>query len=629
LRLQGGGGRRPHHQRRRRRRAHRQGTTLIRARRRVAGPLAALVAGAFVAACGAPPPGADGYVRLSNHVDDWRDEVIYQLLVDRFADGDPNNNYSVDRTALAKYQGGDWQGIIDRIDYLKRLGVTTIWISPVVKNVENDANVHGYHGYWTQDFLRPNPHFGDLAKLQEMVEVAHQNGLKVILDIVTNHIGQLFYYDINLNGQPDETVFGAGPRYGGGDPTSPIWRVTEYDPDFQLGGVQAFTSLGSAGIAPILWRYEPDSNHMPVEPPEFQNPAWYSRRGRTLDYEDPEQLLHGDFPGGLKDVNTELPDVRAAMIRVFSHWIGVGNFDGFRIDTIKHVEHGFWQEFAPAMRRYAKSKGKEKFFLFGEAFDGRDDLVGSFTKNNELDSAFYFPLKFQVFDDVFKYNQPTRKIETLFVQRTQNYGAAAHEGGIGVSPQRALVTFLDNHDVPRFLFQKPSLTALHSALFFQFTFDGIPCIYYGTEQELAGGNDPGNRERLWDTGYSTGNATFQLLERLIGLRKLYPPLRRGDLQIRWVTDRTGDEEDAGIYAFERTHDGETVLVVGNASDTKASQTAFMGAQMQTSFPAGTRLQNVFPDDDPQDEVTVGTDGRVAVRVPARGGRVFVRADRIR
>lgn len=583
----------------------------------------------FTVACSEPPPGADGYVRLSNHVEDWRDEVIYQLMVDRFADGDPNNNWNVDRTALGKYQGGDWQGVIDKLDYLKTLGVTTLWISPSVRNVEEDSGFHGYHGYWTQDFERTNAHFGDMAKMQEMVEAAHKKGLKVILDIVTNHIGQLFYYDINMNGVPDANVFGAGPRFGNGQDTSPVWRVTEYDPDFQLEGVVAFTSLGIAGVAPIIWRVEPETNHMPILPAEFQNPLWYNRRGRTLDYDDPPQLLLGDFPGGLKDVNTEVPEVREAMVRVFSKWIERGDFDGFRIDTLKHVEHGFWKVFAPAIRKFAAAKGKQKFFMFGEAFDGRDELVGSFTAKDEMDSVFYFPLKFQVFDDVFRFNQPTRRIEALFEARKRNYSDVPQEGGIGVSPRAALVTFLDNHDVPRFLFQGTPLAALHAAIFFQFTFDGIPCVYYGTEQELAGGNDPANRERLWDTKYRTDSATFAHYQRMIALRKLYPPLRRGDLTIRFVSDNNGNEEDAGMYAFERTYEGEAVLVVGNAHPSKFSQTTRAGAPMSTSFPEGTRLRNVFPDEDTADELTVGAGGTVTVRVPPRGGKLFVRADGVR
>jgi glycosidase len=324
--------------------------------------LFALILVAFVA-CVEPPPGADGYVRLTTEVEDWRDEVIYQLMTDRFADGDASNNFNVDRSALGKYQGGDWQGIIDRIGYLKQLGVTVIWVSPPLKNVEEDAGVAGYHGYWQQDFLRPNPHFGDLAKFQEMVEVAHRNGIKVIQDIVTNHIGQLFYYDINLNGVPDVNLFGSGDR-------SFITRVTEYDPDFRPDGIQAFTSLGEAGLAPVVWRNEPESNHVAVQPPEFQNPDWYYRKGRVTDFNQFDQLTTGDFPGGLKDLKTTHPEVRQALTRAVSFWIRVGNIDGFRIDTLKHVEHGFWQEFAPAIRRFAKSLGKESSSCSGRPSTG-------------------------------------------------------------------------------------------------------------------------------------------------------------------------------------------------------------------------------------------------------------------
>lgn len=107
-------------------------------------------------------------VSLSTHVQDWRDEVIYQLIVDRFHNGDINNDFNVDKRSMSRYHGGDWQGIIDKLDYLQALGVTTLWISPVVKNVEEDAGFASYHGYWTVDFLKHNPHFGDLATLRRL-----------------------------------------------------------------------------------------------------------------------------------------------------------------------------------------------------------------------------------------------------------------------------------------------------------------------------------------------------------------------------------------------------------------------------------------------------------------------------
>ena len=190
-------------------------------------------------------------------VEDWRDEVIYQIVVDRFEDGDPSNNFNVDYFKEAAYHGGDWQGIIDRLDYLDTLGVTALWISPVVKNVESDAGFSSYHGYWTQDFKRVNPHFGDLEKLKELVRQAHARDMKVILDIVTNHVGQLFYYDINRNGKPDIVFFGGGGQGQGsqtdnaGNQGSLLRRVSEWDPEFDYRGIQGFTSLGENGLAPL------------------------------------------------------------------------------------------------------------------------------------------------------------------------------------------------------------------------------------------------------------------------------------------------------------------------------------------------------------------------------------------
>ena len=125
----------------------------------------------------------------SNAEVDWRDQVIYQIMIDRFENGDPNNDFNVEPSVPGKYHGGDWQGVIDKLDYLQSLGVTTLWISPVVKNVEEDAGFASYHGYWTQDFLRPNAHFGDLSKLRELIDKAHEKNMLVILDVVTNHMG--------------------------------------------------------------------------------------------------------------------------------------------------------------------------------------------------------------------------------------------------------------------------------------------------------------------------------------------------------------------------------------------------------------------------------------------------------
>ncbi len=587
--------------------------------------LLAAVASTFLAqACIDPAPVETA--KVETHVTDWRDEIIYQIVVDRFANGDPNNDFGVNPYAPAAYHGGDWQGVIDRLDYIEKLGVTAIWISPVVKNVETDAGVYGYHGYWTQHFTRPNPHFGDLASLRRMVDACHERGIKVILDIVTNHVGQVFYYDINGNGQPDESVFGSGT-------SSDVTHVSEYDPDYDPDGVQAQTSLGGAGLAPVVFFNDPSTNRIGTQPEEFRNPDWYNRKGRVYDWGQPDQVITGDFPGGLKDLKTTHPDVRDALVRAYGYWIGAADFDGFRIDTVKHVEHGFWQTFCPRIREHAASLGKRNFFMFGEAFDGDDALIGSFTFDQELDSVFQFSHKFQVIDGVFKHGGPTSVIESLHAARATNYGAVPHpagptaETGEGLSPQELLVNFIDNHDIPRFLYDRPSIEALHSVLVYLMTIDGIPCIYYGTEQDFDGGNDPHNREDLWSSGYDTTGATFGLIARLAALRRQHAPLRRGDMQIRWSTDRTGDEPDAGIIAFERTYQGQTVLVVVNASDTHASETSYAwagGEHMQTSFAAGTVLVNVLDDADTTDDVvTVGAAGRLVVHVLARGAKIYV------
>lgn len=576
----------------------------------------------WLLACADPSPYAQN-PEITNHVEDWRDEVIYQVLVDRFANGDLNNDYNVtyDDSNLSRYMGGDYQGLIDRVDYLKALGVTTIWISPVVVNVESDAGNGSYHGYWTQDFLNVNPHFGDLPKLREMVDVMHANDIKVVLDIVVNHVGQLFYYDINRNGQADITT------YYSTDGSDTVNIVTEWDPAYDGRGIQGWTSLGESGPAPIGWVDMPEINRVPPNPPEFANPDWYNKRGRVTDWSNFEQVVYGDFPGGLKDLKTTDPAVREALIEVFSYWIEAANLDGFRIDTLKHVEHEFWQEFCPAIRDHCSLIGKEKFLMFGESFDGDDALIGSYTFDEQVDSVVYFSQKYQIYDDVFKYNQPTTKVQTLYAARDTNFGTTAHTRGAGHAPRDILVNFIDNHDIPRFLYDKNSVPALKNAVTYLLTQDGIPCLYYGTEQGFAGGNDPANREPLWLSGYDTDGDVFQHVAGLTALRQAYAPLRRGDFQIRWVTDRVSGEEDSNILAFERSYEGESVLVVLNTSDDHPSHTAYQGNGMPVSFEPGTQLVEVWPEDSGR-TFTVESDGTVTIDVGPRDGVVLVPAENV-
>jgi len=640
---------------------------------------------------------------------DWRDQVIYQIMVDRFADGDPNNNFNVAPSVPGRFHGGDWQGIIDHLDYLKGLGVTALWISPVVKNVEEDAGFDSYHGYWTQDLLRPNAHFGDLAKLREMVDAAHAKGMLVILDVVTNHMGQLFYYDINGNGQPDDTVFGGGFSHTclqicAQTPTacSPdeltycaqgkdyLERIIEWDPDYDPRGVQGWTSLGFSGPADVRFTDWPDRNRTPPPRPPawfgwpddkkwFDDPSWYHRKGRvylwwheaayTTEFVR-EQETQGDFPGGLKDLDTDNPDVQLAMKKSFQYWIDVADFDGFRIDTVKHIDRpeldlnvrGFWGDFTDGMRAEAKKLGKQNFFIFGEAFDGKDDLIGSYTWGGKdakgpfgrFDSVFYFSQKYRGIDTVFGSGGVTKNLECLYNARTgrnptdpwcmtNGYPAGpdfqptphapSAEGGIGLAPQQVLVNFLDNHDLPRFMFEKSDPALLRGALQYLMTWDGIPCVYYGTEQGFAGGVDPKNREDMFRgneaLGYApfaTDHATYKLVQGLIQMRKDHVALRRGTVSPVWSTTMPGARRDAGIFAFERVDPMETALVVLNASDQSSESCAPVadgGACVRTTLPANTTLKDVMAGSDGQ-TFMVKADGTIDVTVPAHSGRVLVK-----
>lgn len=586
---------------------------------RALSPVLAVLA---ASACVSLPEEGDPVV-LSTHVGDWRDEVIYQVLVDRFANGDINNDYQVKPGALARYQGGDWKGMEDHLDYIQSLGVTTLWISPVVRNVETDADVDGYHGYWAQDLTQTNPHFGDIVSLRSMIRAAHALKMKVVLDIVTNHMGQVFFYDMNLNGTPDIYIGGTGT-------TSPVTRVSEFDPDWDFRGVQAATSLGLAGRAPIVFIQDPKIQRIPAAPGILGTARGYHGFGRILNYDEEKQTRLGDFPGGLKDVATELPEVRATMVDAYAKWVELADFDGFRIDTVKHVEHEFWKVFSAGIRARLDRQGKKKFLMFGEAFDGNDQLLGSYTQPGELDSVFYFSQHYQVYRDIFQYaHDPTKQkgtsqIKELWESRAKNWSGEPQQLGVGIAPAKMPVNFMDNHDVSRFLFEaKNDVAALRNALTLLLTEEGIPCIYYGTELDFRGGNDPANREVLWEKGFATSGDTFRHIAKLNRIRKALPALRRGDTTVVWSTKNVADEQDAGMFAFERTGGdagSDYALVVMNTNAKKESSTANAGVVMQTTKPS-TKFVDVL---NPGGKTFESDgDGRVEVAVPAQSSVILV------
>lgn len=527
-----------------------------------------------------PPPPAP---KLETWVEDWRDEVMYQLLVDRFENGDAANDLELDAAAPRGYHGGDWAGVRQRLEYLERLGATTIWISPIVKNLPG-----GYHGYWTLDFELVNPSFGTEAELRALVDEAHARGMKVIVDVVVNHVGAVGFYDQDLDGVHDEG---------------------EENPGYQREGVRA----NDGSLAPLI--FFPDVTPSPAL---FAQAGSYNGRGKVLDWNDADQVVNGDFPqGGLKDLRTTSPEVRAELIRIYAGWIERLDVDGFRLDTLKHVEASFWREFASAMRERAAAAGKERFLLFGEAFDGNYDVLAPYTKNFGPDSVVDFRLKFGGFDDVFGRGGPTQTLEQIWQDKERKFESLLVPGGAGQPSTKLLVNFLDNHDVVRFSNAFPEPGRLRAALAYLFLYDGIPCLYYGTEQGFSGAEDPYNREDLFATGFPEDGALFGYIAQLTALRKELAPLRRGALQFKWSTTHTGEEGDAGVVAFERYTETERVLVVVNASG--GDRVTSSGGDMQTGFVEGTRLVDRLS----AESFLVGPAGKLAVPVGPFGARVLV------
>ena len=361
-------------------------------------------------------------------------------------------------------------------------------------------------------------------------------------------------------------------------------------PRLRWACIQGWTSLGESGPAPINFVYMPEINRVPPNPPEFHNPEWYNRRGRVTDWNVTEQVIKGDFPGGLKDLDTTNPDVTDALIDVFTTWITALNIDGYRIDTVKHVEHAFSAAVLPSMRRHCQELGKDNFLMFGEIFDGNDALISPI-RTGELDSTFYFSHKFQVFDDVFKRGSPRvgSRHSSMSVRSTtarlrrrrhrpctprvvgqfhrQPRHPTFHVGCGGRAKARGTWSTCF-----RWMASRASTTA--------------PSRVLPVAMTLLTASPCGGRTMIVRGPSSSTRAA------LTRLRKTYAPLRRGDFQIRWATDRISGEEDANVIAFERSWEGQSALVVVHAADGTA-HTSFEGNDMPVSFTPGTSYAPCF------------------------------------
>jgi glycosidase len=509
----------------------------------------------------------------------WQRQSIYQIITDRFFNGDPSNdnadgNFDPAGHGGTSVHGGDFKGIEEKLDYVKSLGATAIWISPVVLNVRGE-----FHGYAALDFYKVDPHWGTMADLKHLVQAAHARGILVIDDIVVNHGGNLI--DSADAGYPEFKYPPDGYQLRFRD------AARQYPPPFDLNATNpALTNL-------------------------FHN------NGFIQNYEDTTQLESGELMS-LDDFRTETPYVREQMTKIYQYWIEQAGFDGFRIDTVKHVEMGFWQQWCPAIRDFAAAHGNTHFFMFGEVPHNSDAKCGSYTGtmgggNFKLDSVLDYTLYFKINSIFAGANAGTKPLADHFRALAANYDPTA---------RNRLVTFLDNHDQPRFLsIQGATTDRLKVALTFLYTTRGVPCLYYGTEQGFNGRKDPWDREDMFagqfEWGPSRGDnfnlahPLFQLVAKLNNLRRLYPALQTGEQSNLW-----SNANGPGLFAYTRRLGAQEVFVVFNTANTNETL-----PPCPTMYPAGTKMRNTL---DETEVMTVRADGKFpSLMLAGTSAKIFV------
>ncbi|WP_297081778.1 alpha-amylase family glycosyl hydrolase [uncultured Demequina sp.] len=556
------------------------------------------------------------------------DQLLYFLLTDRFANGDTSNDdgglgddpaqSGFDPTDSGYFQGGDLAGVEQRLDYLVDLGVTGIWVTPPFTNkaVQPEDSSAGYHGYWITDFTEVDPHLGGTEALESLVDAAHDRGLTVFLDIITNHTADVVGYE-----EGDRVPYIATDAVpytdANGEPFDD--RAAAEAGDFPE------VTTASFPYSPVLAPGEETA----------KTPAWlndltvYHHRGNsTFAGED---SLYGDFYG-LDDLWTEHPTVVEGMIDIYSEWAATG-IDGFRIDTVRHVDDGFWEAFVPAVEEAAADAGNEDFFIFGEVYDGSRAVTSRFTTEVGMPAVLDFP--FQGAARAFASDGGDASDLEAFFAADDWYTDAD-------SSAAQLPTFLGNHDMGRFgsmlLEDNPSASAgellardrlAHALLLLS---RGNPVVYYGDEQGLTGsGGDKAARQPLFGTqiaeytddvligtdatlaqpAYDTENPLYGWISELAGVTADSPALTSGAHQTRLA------EDGAGVYAFsrmDRDERVETVIALNSADEERTVDVPTWSAGGFTLL-AG----------DGEAAVTADATGTLSVTLPPFGVAVY-RAD---
>jgi len=431
---------------------------------------------------------------------DWRDEVLYFLLVDRFSDGREHSRLLLDRQNLAaarpslpngepwrwdlwaesgahRWQGGTLRGVISKLGYLKGLGVTTLWLSPVFKQ---RGHLDTYHGYGIQDFLEVDPRFGNRRDLVDLVAAAHAAGLRVILDIIFNHSGANWVY--------------------AGDQRTPPYRP--HPQQYEFGAW-----LGDRG-QPIQAIQGSEDGIWPVE---LQDTAGYTRAGQgdlgAGDVGDPNaEHKRSDF-FELRDFRLDDPEVLTNLAQCYKYWISLTDCDGFRIDTVKHISFEQARNFCGSIKEFAGGLGKQSFLLVGEIAGGdynQDRYLDVLDRN--LDAALDIGEMRLALNGVAK-----------GLMHPAVYFDGFRPGQAIMGSHRNLgerhVSILDDHDHVfgeklRFSSEAASQHQVAAAVALQLFTLGIPCIYYGTEQALAG---PEPSQRQWLPGWKAGSFSDRYL----------------------------------------------------------------------------------------------------------------------
>jgi alpha-amylase len=507
---------------------------------------------------------------------DLADDSVYFVMTDRFENGKTDNDEAFvgggifrsgyDPTSISYWHGGDFVGLTKRLEYIKELGFTSIWITPPVLNNWIQGDSGAYHGYWGTDFTTIDPHLGTEAEFKEFVTEAQRLGMKVIVDIVVNHTGDIISPKIGMYSYRSISDFPYRTA------TGQVFDVTKF------AGKKNFPKLDPKKSFP----YEPTvaTANRSVKKPNWLNDVTnYHNRDSTF---SGESSYYGDF-FGLDDVFTEKPVVVKGWTKVWSDWITKFNIDGYRIDTAKHVNPEFWVEFLPKVKKAAVDAGKEEFPIFGEVADGDPAYLATFLAEQEFPSILDFNFQNKAMRFVQSQFQAYRMVE-LF--NADDYWTTATTSAYGQP------TFLGNHDMGRVgyflhtnMFGDMNLTLKRSLLGNEVLFfsRGAPVLYYGDEKGMIGtGGDKAARQNMFPTQVEDWKSEPRIGSTPIGNRSAFdvknpleaqiteiqrlirqnPALRSGAQQLR--------SAKASVVAMTRYLDGQEYLVVFNSSEEESS-----------------------------------------------------------